>query len=438
MSTYQFDVKLSHQNKIAAGRGLARRRMPYFSAALFSLMPRPLEGMMARVGAALSVTPRGIMYYDPHVVENEWDLEDVEFGMLHEVGHLLRDHAKRCEENSYDAETWNLAGDAAINDDLVLAGCKPLTSDMMPNKIIDPSTGAPMRDGLPEESYYAALRRQPKGEGGKGSNGRRPGAGKCGGVSGNPTDGLPEDGPLSQASGGRSAAEVERIKKQVAGAIQEHVKQHGAGSVPGGWKVWGDLQLTPPKIRWQDKLRRAVRASVAKTKGLVDYHYSRPSRRQWALGYSRGAPILPSMFAPQPRLGVFVDTSGSMGPDDLQLAMSEVSGVLKSSGAEVLFGVCDAQVHGIRKVRDPLTACKMLTGGGGTNFVPVFTELFNMPREHRPHVVVFLTDGDGPAPEHAPDGIHVIWVLVGSHACVPYSRRGKPVSWGEQIFVNND
>ena len=58
--TFQFDLKLSHADKIACGRGLARKRMPYFQAALFALMPRPMTGMMATVGAALAVTPRGI------------------------------------------------------------------------------------------------------------------------------------------------------------------------------------------------------------------------------------------------------------------------------------------------------------------------------------------------------------------------------------------
>ena len=434
-----FDTKLTHRDKIAAARGLARKRMPYFSAALFNLMPRPMPGMFEKVGAAMAVTPRAIMYYDPRVVEEEWDLEDVEFGLLHEVGHLLRSHAQRCEEGGFDKSLWNQAGDAAINDDLVAAGCKCLASDILPNKIPHPKTGSPMVDGLTEEAYYDALRKQPQKDGSGGDKGSgkapRPGNGNCGGAAGNPLDGLPDDGTSTSAQGGRSPVDIERVKNQVAGAIKDHIEKNGAGSVPGGWAVWSDQQLTPPKIRWQDRLRRAVRAGIAKARGSVDYHYERPARRQWSQGYGAGRPILPAMYAPVPRIGVFVDTSGSMGPDDLQLAMSEVAGVLRAVGSEVMFGVCDANVHGIKKVRDVTAALATLKGGGGTNFCPVFEEVEQMNAGTRPHIVIFLTDGDGPAPAVAPRGVHVVWVLVGSHAVVPYSSYGNPISWGDQIRV---
>jgi predicted metal-dependent peptidase len=431
---FTFDTKLSHRDKIAAARGLARKRMPYFSAALFTLMPRATPGMMKQVGAAMAVTPRGIMYYDPDVVENEWDLEDVEFGMLHEVGHFLRDHAKRCEEYGYDKGMWNEAGDAAINDDLIAAGCKPLSTDITPDKIIDPKTKKPMAVGLTEEAYYDAIRRRPKQpECGQGGN--RPGGGKCGGVAGNPLDGLPDDGTYSQATKGRSEVEVERVKKAVANAIQDHVEKHGAGSVPGGWEVWSGQHLTPPTIRWQDKIRRAVRNGISKVRGQINFHYERPSRRQWGIGYGAGRPILPAMYAPTPRIGLFVDTSGSMGSEDLQIAMSEVDGVLKAAGGDMLFGCCDANVHGIEKVSDAKQACAKLKGGGGTNFIPVFDELAEMGRHQCPHLIIFLTDGDGPAPDIAPDGLHVIWVLVGKDARVPYTENGSEITWGEQIIV---
>lgn len=442
---FQFNQKLTHRDKIAAARGLARKRLPYFSAALFTLMPRALPGMFKQVGAAMGVTPRGIMYYDPDVIENEWDLEDVEFGLLHEIGHLLRDHAKRCEEFGYDKELWNLAGDAGINDDLVAAGCKPLSTDMLPAKIEHPKTKKPMPNGLPEEAYYDALRqrpKQPKQGGGSGQgNGKggssRPGHGNCGGASGNPIAGLPDDGTHTTANKGRSQVEIDRVKKAVAGAIKEHVEQHGAGSVPGGWQVWSNQTLTPPQVRWQDKLRRAVRSGVARVRGQVNFHYERPSRRQWALGYGAGSPILPSMYAPVPRVGLFVDTSGSMGDEDLLIAMSEADGVLKAAGGEVLFGCCDANVHGIQKVADAKAACAQLKGGGGTNFCPVFDELEQMGRARAPHLIVFLTDGDGPAPALPPSNMHVIWVLVGRHARVPYTAGGKEITWGEQIVVRN-
>ena len=441
--TFDFATQLTHQDKIAAARGLARKRLPYFSSALFALMPRPKPGMFKELGAGMAVTPRGIMYYDPDVVEQEWDLEDVEFGLLHEIGHLLRNHSERAEEYGYDRKLWNLAGDAAINDDLVAAGCKPLATDMLPEKILHQKTQKPLPDGLTEEAYYDHLRQMEDPNQGQGNdpNGKpRPGGGCCGGASGNPIEGLEDDDVHSKASGGRSEVDIERVKKATAEAIQKHVEAHGCGSVPGGWQVWSDGMLTPPVIRWQDKLRAAVRTGTARVRGMIDFHYQRPSRRQWAMGYGRGKPILPAMFAPMPRVGAFVDTSGSMGPDDLQEAMSELGGILTSSNAEVILGVCDAQMHGkIEKVANIRDACSRLKGGGGTDFVPVFNELAAMPKDKKPHVVVFLTDGGGPAPSVNPlPGIKTIWVLIGGHACVPWRNDGNgEITWGEQIFVKD-
>ena len=104
-------------------------------------------------------------------------------------------------------------------------------------------------------------------------------------------------------------------------------------------------------------------------------------------------------------------------------------------GGEVLFGCCDANVHGIQKVSDAKQACAQLKGGGGTNFCPVFEELEAMGRTQRPHLIIFLTDGDGPAPDRAPNGMHVIWVIVGQHGRIPYTRGGQEIGWGEQIVV---
>ncbi len=438
---FQFNQKLTHRDKISAARGLARKRLPYFSSALFTLMPRALPGMMKKVGAGMGVTPRGIMYYDPDVVENEWDLEDIEFGILHEVGHFLREHSKRCEDNGYDAKMWNAAGDAAINDDLIAAGCKPLSTDITPDKIKHPKTKRPMTTGLTEEAYYDALRQQKNPPGGE--PGARPGGGSCGGVAGNPMEGLPGDGTHSGTAGqgGRSDVEIERVRKAVAGDIKKHVEKHGRGSVPGGWSVWSDSQLTPPKIRWQDKVKRAMRYGVAKVKGQLNFHYERPSRRQWAIGYGVGKPILPSMYAPVPRIGCFVDTSGSMGAEDLELAMSEIDGVIKATGASVVFGACDAEVHGrITKVQNVKQACDMLKGGGGTHFTPVFDELAKLPRSEKPHIVIFATDGGGPAPRNPPPNMIVIWVLVGDHAEVPWveGNHRDRIKWGTQILVKAD
>ena len=82
-------------------------------------------------------------------------------------------------------------------------------------------------------------------------------------------------------------------------------------------------QPTIPRAR---VLRAAVRRAVADQAGRTDYTYSRPSRRRVP------GTVQPAMRGPSVIVSVVVDTSGSMSKDDLDAAMSEVAGVLRSSG----------------------------------------------------------------------------------------------------------
>ena len=63
---------------------------------------------------------------DPDLLvgEGRWDSATVAAVLLHEVGHLLRDHAGRAANLPTPRHqlAWNLAGDAEINDDLITAG----------------------------------------------------------------------------------------------------------------------------------------------------------------------------------------------------------------------------------------------------------------------------------------------------------------------------
>jgi predicted metal-dependent peptidase len=132
---------------------------------------------------------------------------------------------------------------------------------------------------------------------------------------------------------------------------------------------------------------------------------------------------------PVPRVAVAVDTSGSMGQRELTDALREAKGILTAVGANVEFLACDAEVHAARPVRTWRDCIPLLKGGGGTDFTPVFRELERRP--HRPEVLVFITDGCGPAPESPPGWCKTIWLTVG-----PYQR--KPAEWGEHIEMHHE
>ena len=77
---------------------------------------------------------------------------------------------------------------------------------------------------------------------------------------------------------------------------------------------------------------------------------------------------------------------------------------------------CDNEVRDCYPLRD---AIKRVAGHGSTDLRPVFEPQFLA--HVRPDVVVYFTDGEGPAPDHPPR-VPVVWCLT------PDGRR--PAPWG--------
>jgi predicted metal-dependent peptidase len=86
------------------------------------------------------------------------------------------------------------------------------------------------------------------------------------------------------------------------------------------------------------------------------------------------------------------------------------------------------------KARTWREVVRHLKGGGGTDFVPVFEAAAHM--RPRPEVLVFCTDGMGPAPAEPPYPLRVIWLLVGPYKQRPYAYNG-PITYGEFIEVDD-
>lgn len=415
-------MKLSVKDKLAAGRLKACRTLPYFRVAIMNMIPKEAPGL-----GTFATTKKAVMLWDAEVVK-EWSVEQIAGVVLHEVSHLLRHHADRCERIKADPRGFNIAGDAEINDDLLIAGV-PLPGSPVTPKSLD------MENGLTAEEYYRGMPEDKKdggdgdGESGEGEkdgpgqpgNGKpKVGHGQCGGCAGNPVPGEEE----AAGEEGRSEVEIERMKRAVAEAIRDQVSK-GQGKVPGSWARWAEATLGAPKVPWQQKLAKMARGCLAYRPGAVDYKWTHVSRRQSAVGYGMGVPVLPALRAPVPKVAFIMDTSGSMGKADLEAGMSEARGVLKSCGADMTFCACDAAVHSLKKVRSIQEAVSLVKGGGGTDFRPAFEAI----APDKPDLVVFATDGYGTAPA-TPPPFKVIWLLVGK-------PRKAPAEWGEVVELDS-
>lgn len=384
---------------------------PYLTAALWSLRRIPTEEV-----ETMAVDARWRLYYNPVRVVSDWSCEQTAAVLYHEICHLLRDHAGRAPAgvagNSAAALQWNLATDAEINDDLLAEG-QPL-----PGSPILPSTlGCP--DSLTAEEYYASIQKQapqpPSGVGG----------GQCGSCAHGVMEAL-EAVAVTSGITGLPEGEDQLVRRSVALDIRSSIASRGRGTLPGGWERWADELLAPPKLDWRRELASAVRRSLAETAGRSDYRYARPGRRQAAMPDI----VVPGLVQPVPCVAVAIDTSGSMGQDDLACALSETAGILKALGLRegVTVLSVDTAVHTCRNVFDPRQVKGLLRGGGGTDMGVALAAAESL--RPRPDTVIVITDGYTPWPTHPPQGIgRVIIVLTRPTSC-------PTPSWAKVIQTN--
>jgi predicted metal-dependent peptidase len=111
-----------------------------------------------------------------------------------------------------------------------------------------------------------------------------------------------------------------------------------------------------------------------------------------------------------------IDTSGSMSAELLSAVGGELGRLARFY--QVLVVECDFAVRRAYRYR-PLQAA---VGRGGTDLRPPLERTFL--REHRPDLVLYFTDGIGPAPERPP-AIPVVWCILPGGV--------RPARWGRQI-----
>lgn len=382
---------------LAAARLVALEFAPYLAHALFATRPVAAEGL-----GTFAVDRTWRLYVDPEALAT-WGPREAGAVLVHEVSHLIRDHAERADALGapIDHERWNLATDAAINDDLIRTGLP------LPEGCVTPALlGLP--DAGIEESYYAALDPQaPQTE---------PGCGSGAGDAPWPWEPSPDDPTMPGLDGGQ----VKITRRRVAQDVQDAMTGgSGRGTIPAGLARWAAGELAAPAVPWRKVLAGMVRRAAALTSGRLTYTYSRPGRR------SIPGIVTPAMRAPRITVAAVVDTSGSMSRDNLDAALAEVNGVIKAVGGAVSILTCDAAASAVQTVRSAKDV--RLLGGGGTDMrVGIEAAMRATPT---PDAVVVLTDGYTPWPDQ-PTRARLVVVLTepGALASVP--------SWARALVLD--
>ena len=257
-------MQVVETEKIRVARLAAAHKRPYLSAAIFAMQPVPKPDL-----GTFGVSENWVLYYDPVKLE-EWDLDELVAVLIHEVAHLLRDHAKRAKAQNVgiNHQLWNVAVDAEINDDLLAEKLKLPEGCITPEFLRDTYPKGTFDDNDLGECYYHELMKHvDKIE----IQMCSPGAGNCGSAA----DGQqrewedqenPEgDGEDNESKVGLTEAEGELIRRQVAKDIKNSAKQMGHGS--GHWVTWAEEYLEPPKVNWRTLLNNAIKRAVKMVAG---------------------------------------------------------------------------------------------------------------------------------------------------------------------------
>jgi predicted metal-dependent peptidase len=391
-------LTVDERRRFRLARMAAVEAMPYFGRALFALSPVAAPGL-----GTFAVGADWRLYVDPVMLGtgDGWSIPQAGAVLLHEVGHVLRDHSERANGvgSPVDRTMWNVAGDAEINDDLIAAGV------VLPGDPITPA-GIGCDDGHAAEVYYRHL--VPPDAPRDDANASGDDGGGCGSGSGDvPVGGeLPASADLGDGAG-LSTAGADLVKIAVAREVQREAQAGGAGrgTMPAGVVRWAQRQLAPAVVPWARVLRAAVCRAVEDQAGQVHHSWRRANRRAPA------GVLLPTLRAPKLTVDLIIDTSGSMGDDDLAAALSETRAVLRRTTATVRVRCCDAAVTQPRLVRS--ISDVELIGGGGTDLrIGVDAALADRPPAD---VLVAFTDG-GTLWHERRLAVPLIVALIGGHA----------------------
>ena len=358
------------QRKVGKAKSLLILDHPFFGTACTK---RPIIYTDTVPTAAMSAT--GQMYMNVDFCA-PLSVRQLMFLLAHEAMHYMLAHGLR--RGHRDPKAWNIAADKVINDTLIDAGV---------GDFID---GGVTLDGAREMAAESLYDENDDGDG--------EGPGGLGNDIGDPTD---ADGqPLDDATIHQLEAEAK------IDAIQSAKAAKAVGKLPASIERMVE-ELVNVSTPWYDILERFMAGKIKD-----GYSWNRPNRRFIARNiYIPGTDYVPKMGP----VVIGVDTSGSIGPDEIAMFNGHINRIIDTCNPEVVHVVyCDYDVAGVDEYTPedfPVTIqCK---GGGGTSFKPVFDWIDNNAID--PECVVYLTDGYGDQSQFTTNH-ETVWLTIGTEA----------------------
>jgi len=181
----------------------------------------------------------------------------------------------------------------------------------------------------------------------------------------------------------------------------------GAGNMPGNIKRMIQ-ELTQPKINWRELITQQIQSTVKN-----DYTWSTPNKKHFSQGF-----VLPNMRKDQAiDVCVAIDTSGSIGNDQLNNFFGEISGIMQSFDDYKLNIWCfDTNVHN-PQIYDLSNGDDLINyepkGFGGTDFDVNWHWMKEEGVE--PKLFIVFTDGEPYGSWGDENYCDTVWIIHNKH-----------------------
>jgi len=360
---------------------LLREKSKVFYANLVLQMIRVEEDKCPTMGVSIN-NGSIYLYFNPDFVA-KLSLSDIIAVLEHEVLHLVMEHLFRMKNRQGDI--WNIAADMAINQ---MIQNLPKWKDEAGNvcECVMPDKYKLPKD-MNAEFYYKKL--VDKAE--------KINVGMCGAGKNGQID---DHGKWGQGNGKIDPQVEKEIVKQAIKQAYEESQKQGRGYLPAGLVQQIEEWLKPPTIPWQSILRQYVGNKV---KAGSKSTWKRASRR-YGDSHKGRTPV--RMI----KIGVALDTSGSMGTEEFQEFISEMKGIQATYKSDISIMECDADVGKVYTLKPNKKVDTKFTGRGGTAYEPIFDKI-NKERKYRPDLLIFFTDFYCSFPKKKPD-FPVLWIVT--------------------------
>jgi predicted metal-dependent peptidase len=386
--------------KLVAARARLILDHPFLGAITMRLPLQAVDEKWCRTTA----TDARNFYFNPDYIDALAGSQ-IEFVLAHEALHCALGHFHRRQHRA--KHRWDLACDFAINPLLIGEGLRPPPGVVPLAQFEGMSAESiyPCLDDLENEETFDDHLYDAESNAADGSGTRQ--------------SQMDSTSDHDESVGKPPSALTESDRETLAHQWQRHVvgaaqQARDAGKLGGAMArvIEGVLQ---PALPWRVLLARHLQST-----GREDYSYSRPSRRE-------GEAILPSRRSHQIDLLVALDISGSISSAEINQFVSELNAIKSQVSARITCQACDSQLASTgpwtAESWEPLALPDTLTGGGGTDFRPIFS--WSETAGQTPDLLIYFTDGMGTFPE-LPPPYPTLWLLKG----------GAQVPWGETIRLN--